>query len=106
MVKIVANLDLPGDLSLSLTARGTQPARDLRTQVGISSLEELRAELCSRGIVFALTHVRPDLLHDLGTFGLADAIGHDRLFPTLRSTADAFDDWTDEQQPPKADNHR
>jgi high affinity sulfate transporter 1 len=73
---------------------------------GLKALEELRAELCSRGIVFALTHVRPDLLHDLGTFGLADAIGYDRLFPTLRSTADAFDDWTDEQQPPKADNHR
>lgn len=38
MVKIGANLDLARVLLLSLTPHGTQPARDLRTQVGISSV--------------------------------------------------------------------
>ncbi|QKW32612.1 hypothetical protein HUT06_21205 [Actinomadura sp. NAK00032] len=39
MIEIVANLDLPGSLSLSLMPRMTQPVRDLLTQVGISSME-------------------------------------------------------------------
>ncbi len=61
MVKIVANLDLPGALLSPLTPRRPQPARDLRTQVGISSIQ--RGRSCSyyggRGLVLDGTGLLP-----------------------------------------------
>ncbi|WP_067469867.1 SulP family inorganic anion transporter [Actinomadura macra] len=58
---------------------------------GLAALDEVRAELSSRGIVFALARVKQDLLHDLRTYGLADKIGNDRLFPTLPTAVTAFE---------------
>lgn len=57
---------------------------------GLDALDELRAELTSRGIVFALARVKQDLLDDLQAFGLADKIGADLLFPTLPTAVAAF----------------
>jgi sulfate permease, SulP family len=59
----------------------------------LDALEELRAELTDRGIVFALARVKQDLLSELEAFGLVDKIGRDRLFPTLPTAADAFAEW-------------
>ncbi len=41
-----------------------------------------RAELDRAGTVFALARVKQDLLARLESFGLAEKIGADRLFPT------------------------
>jgi sulfate permease, SulP family len=59
----------------------------------LDALEELRNELTKRGIVFALARVKQDLLTELKKFGLANRIGADRLFPTLPTAADAFEEW-------------
>jgi len=48
----------------------------------LDAVEELRAELVGRGVVFALARVKQDLLSPLRAYGLADRIGPDRLFPT------------------------
>jgi sulfate permease, SulP family len=59
----------------------------------LDALEELRNELTKRGIVFALARVKQDLLTELKKFGLANRIGADRLFPTLPTATDAFEEW-------------
>ncbi|MFA1542882.1 sulfate permease [Actinomadura monticuli] len=71
---------------------------------GLKALEELRAELSGRGIVFALARVKQDLLDDLRAFGLADAIGADRLFPTLPTAVAAFEHWRREPPTPPSDD--
>jgi MFS superfamily sulfate permease-like transporter len=59
----------------------------------LDAIEELRAELAGRGIVFALARVKQDLLVPLRTYGLVDRIGPDRLFPTLPTAETAYHDW-------------
>src|SRR6476620_10248883 len=41
----------------------------------LDAVEELRAELVGRGVVFALARVKQDLLSPLRAYGLADRIG-------------------------------
>jgi sulfate permease, SulP family len=53
------------------------------------AVEAVRAELARAGTVFALVRVKQDLLAGLESFGLADKIGKDRLFPTLATAAEA-----------------
>ena len=48
--------------------------------------------------MFALARVKQDLLDDLGAFGLADAIGADRLFPTLPTAVEAYREWLRERE--------
>ncbi|HEX8857623.1 MAG TPA: sulfate permease [Actinomycetes bacterium] len=60
----------------------------------LDGMEELRAELVERGIVFALARVKQDLLVSLRAAGLVDRIGEDRLFPTLPTAVAAYEAWS------------
>ncbi len=65
----------------------------------LDAVEELRAELNRRGIVFALARVKQDLLEYLQAFGLVEKIGPDRLFPTLPTAVAAYERWARERPP-------
>jgi MFS superfamily sulfate permease-like transporter len=62
-------------------------------------VEAVRAELAREGTVFALARVKQDLLARLESFGLAEKIGADRLFPTLPTAVEAYEQWA-RQHPP------
>ncbi len=55
-------------------------------------LDQLRGELASRGIVFAMARVKQDLRDALEAAGLVDKIGEDRLFMTLPTAVEAYND--------------
>jgi|tagenome__1003787_1003787.scaffolds.fasta_scaffold20986662_5 SulP family sulfate permease len=57
----------------------------------LDALEELRAELTRRGIVFAMARVKQDLREPLQAVGLVDRIGADRIFPTLPTSIEAYE---------------
>ncbi|MEV4346474.1 STAS domain-containing protein [Actinoplanes sp. NPDC049596] len=59
----------------------------------LDAVERLRHDLVERGIVFALARVKQDLLVDLESYGLADAVGADRIFPTLPTAVAAYEKW-------------
>jgi sulfate permease, SulP family len=59
----------------------------------IDTLDELRAELERRGIVFALARVKQDMRDDLAAAGLVERVGDDRIFPTLPTAVQGFVDW-------------
>ncbi|HEV8565823.1 MAG TPA: sulfate permease [Actinoplanes sp.] len=59
---------------------------------GLDALEDLRAELVDRGVVFALARVKQDLLAALDAYGLTATIGPDRVFPTLPTAVAAYRD--------------
>jgi high affinity sulfate transporter 1 len=65
----------------------------------LEAVEAVRTELTRAGTVFALARVKQDLLARLESFGLADKIGADRLFPTLPTAVEAYDQWG-RQHPP------
>jgi SulP family sulfate permease len=56
----------------------------------VDALEELRAELARRGVVFAMARVKQDLRDDLDRAGLIARIGPDRVFPTLPTAVAAY----------------
>lgn len=56
----------------------------------VDALEQLRADLTARGIVFAMARVKQDLLDDLVASGFREKIGADRIFPTLPTAVQAF----------------
>ena len=60
----------------------------------LDAVEELRAELDRRGIVFAMARVKQDLLVALQAAGLADRVGAERIFPTLPTAVQAFEVWS------------
>jgi sulfate permease, SulP family len=60
----------------------------------LEAMEAVRAEISSRGAVFALARVKQDLLARLHAFGLVGKIGADHLFPTLPTAVDAYRQWT------------
>ncbi|RDH77283.1 solute carrier 26 family protein [Mycolicibacterium moriokaense] len=53
-------------------------------------LDQLRAELKRRGIVFAMARVKQDLRNSLAAAGLIDKIGEDRIFMTLPTAVEAY----------------
>jgi len=53
-------------------------------------LDQLRRELASRGIVFAMARVKQDLRDALEAAGLVDKIGEDRIFMTLPTAVEAY----------------
>ncbi len=55
-------------------------------------LDQLRAELDSRGIVFAMARVKQDLRVMLEAAGLVDKIGEDHIFMTLPTAVQAYRD--------------
>ncbi|MFD5540368.1 SulP family inorganic anion transporter [Streptomyces sp. NPDC127079] len=59
----------------------------------LDAVDELRRELTARDVVFALARVKQDLLDDLRAYGLADAVGPDRMFPTLPTAVAAYHEW-------------
>ncbi|WP_026146045.1 SulP family inorganic anion transporter [Nocardioides sp. Iso805N] len=56
-------------------------------------LEEVRAEMAARGVVFALARLKQDLRDALAPTGILDRIGHDRIFLTLPTAVLAFESW-------------
>lgn len=56
----------------------------------VDALDQLRAELGARGIVFAMARVKQDMRDLLDAAGLVDAIGADRIFMTLPTAVDAY----------------
>ncbi len=59
----------------------------------LDALDRLRREMEQRGVVLALARVKQDLLDDLIAMGLVDAIGTDRIFPTLPTAVEGYLDW-------------
>lgn len=57
---------------------------------GAQALESLRAELAAQGITFAIARSRGLFQDMLKRSGLADRIGSNHLFPSIRSAAQAF----------------
>jgi SulP family sulfate permease len=60
---------------------------------GLKAMDDLRAELADRGVVFALARVKQDLLVALTAYGLTAGVGSDRIFPTLPTAVAAYRDW-------------
>ncbi|WP_395729220.1 SulP family inorganic anion transporter [Nakamurella sp.] len=89
-------------------ATGPPPGRDLATRVPVEwfvlnaeanvdiditaadALEQVRAELARRDVVFAMARVKQDLLADLQAAGFVDNVGADRIFPTLPTAVAAY----------------
>jgi MFS superfamily sulfate permease-like transporter len=59
----------------------------------LDALDDLRRELTTRGIMFALARVKQDLPDDLRACGLADSVGADRILPTLPTVVAAYRAW-------------
>jgi MFS superfamily sulfate permease-like transporter len=60
----------------------------------LDAVDTLRRELAARGIVFALTRVKKDLLDDLEAYGLAGPVGRSLIFPTLPTAVAAYREWS------------
>jgi SulP family sulfate permease len=60
---------------------------------GADALEQLRAELEERGIIFALARLKQDLRDQLARTGLLDRIGEEHIFPTLPTALEGFHEW-------------
>ncbi len=53
-------------------------------------LEEIRAQLATRGVVLAMARVKRDLALFLDRAGLTERIGRDHIFPTLPTALEAY----------------
>jgi MFS superfamily sulfate permease-like transporter len=88
--------------ALAASSQGPGPLRwfvlnvEANVEVDFTALEALdavREEITRQGAVFALARVKQDLLARLRSFGLADKIGEERLFPTLPTAVQAYQTW-------------
>jgi sulfate permease, SulP family len=59
----------------------------------LEALDAIREEITRRGAVFALARVKQELLARLRSFGLADLIGEEHLFPTLPTAVESYRRW-------------
>jgi sulfate permease, SulP family len=59
----------------------------------VDALDDLRAELDRRRVVFALARVKQDLRADLAAAGLVDRVGDENIFPTLPTAIQAYVQW-------------
>ena len=93
-------LDAEANINLDLTAA--------------DALEELRARLADRGVIFATTHLRSELRAALSRTGWVDRVGADHLFATLPTAVAAYEQWlsdhpaaaaTDDQAPLVPQDH-
>jgi sulfate permease, SulP family len=66
----------------------------------LEAVDAVREEITRRGAVFALARVKQDLLARLQSFGLAERIGAERLFPTLPTAVEAYQKWVCQHPPP------
>jgi MFS superfamily sulfate permease-like transporter len=60
----------------------------------LDAVDAVRQELVGRGVVFALARVKQDLRDDLDAYGLTEAVGPERVFPTLPTAVAAFRAWS------------
>jgi sulfate permease, SulP family len=104
-----ANADDFRRRALAAAGRETGPLRwfvlnvEANVEVDFTALEALdavREEITTQGAVFALARVKQDLLARLRAFGLADKIGEERLFPTLPTAVQTYQEWARHQGPP------
>jgi len=65
----------------------------------LEAMDAIREEITRRGAVFALARVKQELLGRLRSFGLADLIGEQRLFPTLPTAVEAYRQWAGQHGP-------
>ena len=63
----------------------------------LDALDELRAELARRGVVFAMARVKQDLRDELEAAGLVDRVGAERIYPTLPTAVQAYREWHHER---------
>ena len=63
----------------------------------LDALDRLRREMADRGVVLALARVKQDLRDDLDAAGLVDAIGADRMYPTLPTSVAGYLAWHEER---------
>jgi sulfate permease, SulP family len=59
----------------------------------VDALEEVRRTLAGRGIVFALARVKFELREILAAAGFIDRIGEDKVFMTLPTAVEAYQQW-------------
>ena len=94
-----ANADDFRDRVLAAVAAETTPVEwvvlnmEANVEIDLTAtdmLEDLRAELASRGIVLALARVKQDLAVYLERAGLLQQIGADHVFPTLPTALEGF----------------
>ena len=104
-----ANADDFRRRALAAAGQGPAPLRwfvlnvEANVEVDFTALEALdavREEIIRGGAVFALARVKQDLLARLRAFGLADKIGEDRLYPTLPTAVQAYQDSARQQGKP------
>ena len=69
---------------------------------GADALENLRRELANRDIVFGLARLKTELRQTLATAGFLDKIGENRVYPTLPTAVEAYQQWR-RAQPPSED---
>ncbi|MGZ4749541.1 MAG: SulP family inorganic anion transporter [Oryzihumus sp.] len=68
----------------------------------LDAVEQLRAEMERREVVFAMARVKQDLREELQAFGLAHSVGEDHLYPTLPTAVAAYQRWASEHRTPAA----
>lgn len=56
----------------------------------LDAVDQLRHDLTTRGIVFAMARVTWHLREALDAAGLMDKIGEDHIFPTLPTAVEAY----------------
>jgi high affinity sulfate transporter 1 len=104
-----ANADDFRRRAVAAAAQGPAPLRwfvlnvEANVEVDFTALEALdavREEITRQGAVFALARVKQDLLARLQAFGLADKIGEERLFPTLPTAVQAYQESARQQGEP------
>lgn len=59
----------------------------------LDALEQLRATLAERGVVFAMARVKLEIREQLNVGGFIDRVGTSRIFPTLPTAVAAFEQW-------------
>ena len=59
----------------------------------VDALEEVRRTLAERGVVFALARVKFEVREILASTGLIDRVGEDRVFMTLPTAVNAYEQW-------------
>jgi SulP family sulfate permease len=72
---------------------------------GADALENLRRELANRNIVFGLARLKTELGQTLAAAGFLDKIGADRVYATLPTAVEAYQEWR-RAQPPGKDQPR
>ena len=66
---------------------------------GADALENVRQQLANRDIVFGLARLKMELRQTLATAGFLDRIGENRIYATLPTAVEAYQQWCRTQPP-------